>query len=564
MKQTKLILIAAILVSALFWSCKDSTELINAIPSDAIVVVHVDTKSLLTKADYKPLDNKLIKEAIEKEKTNGSERNKAMMEKMEEFLKNPNSTGIDLINDCYLYTGNTSSGVIWGMKDAKKFKETLTKTFEIPAEMIKEEDGISTLDMSGMAKVGWTKDKILIITASTSTMYGLGYNDGPDLMELLKKQLKQTEKESINSNKAFAEFVKDKKDISVFYSYDNVAKLWSSTVSKMAGAYEDQTASNMSDVFAKMGDQFKGTNAAGFVSFEKGEIVAENKFYFDSPETEKKYTDLAAKVTHGLKGDQMKYLAEKPLFLAAMGINGEGIYNYLADLGLMQLFEKLSGPGLEELGIDLKSLISNVEGDITFSLNGIETVMKKGYYGDYEYPSSEPVFSVFADMKDAKATWNLIKDKVKEIAAKQEMPNSPLVEIDENTSTFAMNENMKAYIGINGNTFFCTNSEAIYKNISTASNSGNDFASLAQGKTSFIFGNLGSLKTMLTDAFKYDAKSQELAIKGFDLLGDYSFATDKNMNGKGKVVINDNSANSLAVISKYIDSVITYAIERKM
>ena len=243
MKQTKLIVIAAILVSALFWSCKDSTELANAIPSDAIVVIHIDTKALLTKADYKPLDNKLIKEALEKEKNTGSERNKAMFEKMEEFLKNPNSSGIDLIDDCYLYTGNTSSGVIWGMKDVKKFKETLTKNFDMPAEMIKAEDGISSIDLSSMAKVGWTKDKILIITASANAMYGLGYNDGPDLTELLKKQLKQTEKESINANKAFAEFAKEKKDISVFYSYDNVAKLWSSTVSGMAGAYDDQTAS---------------------------------------------------------------------------------------------------------------------------------------------------------------------------------------------------------------------------------------------------------------------------------------------------------------------------------
>lgn len=564
MKQTKLILIAAILVSALFWSCKDSTELTNTIPSDAIVVVHVDTKSLLTKADYKPLDNKLIKEALEKEKTNGSERNKAMMEKMEEFLKNPNSTGIDLINDCYLYTGNTSSGVIWGMKDAKKFKETLTKTFEIPAEMIKEEDGISTLDMSGMAKVGWTKDKILIITASTSSMYGLGYNDSPDLMELLKKQLKQTGNESLNANKAFAEFVKDKKDISVFYSYNSVAKLWGDMTSKMAGSYDDQAATGMTNIFEKLGNQIKDVNAAGFISFEKGEIAAENKFYYNTPEAEKRFTELADKLTHELKGDQIKYLTEKPLFLAAMGINGGGIYNYLTDLGFMQFFENMAGSELQEIGVDLKSLISNVEGDITFSLNEVKTVMKKSYYSDYEYPSSEPVFSVFADMKDAKPTWDLLKSKVKEKADKEGVIDSTLVEIDENTYSFKMDENMKGYAGIKGNTFYITNSEAIYKNISTASNSGNDFASLAQGKTSFIFGNLGSLKTMLTDAFKSDAKSQELAVKGFDLLGDYSFATDKNMNGKGKIVINDNSANSLAVISKYIDSVVTYAIEKNM
>ena len=561
MKQTKLILIAAILTSTLFWSCKKSTELTNVIPSDAVVVIHVDTKSLLTKADYKPLDNKLLKEALEKEKNKSGERNKAMTEKLEEFLKNPNSSGIDLINDCYIYTGNTSSGIIWGMNDADKFKETLTKTFGLPAEMIKEEDGISSIDLSSMAKVGWTKDKMLIITAPMSSMYLFGHNDGPDLMESLKKQLKQTEKESINSNQAFTEFVKDKKDISVFYSYNNVASLWGNMASQMSGAYGEESASGVTSIFGKLGDQVKGVNVAGFVSFEKGEIVAENKFYYDTPEAEKKFTELTGKLTHDIKGDQMKFLVEKPLFLVSLGVNGEGIYSYLADLGIIKLFEDMVGSSdLQEMGVDMKSLISNVDGDITFSWNEVKTTMVKGEYGDYEYPSTEPTFSMFADLKDAKSTWDFIKNKVKEEAAKKEMPDSTLVEIDANTYSFMMDE-IKGYAGIKGNTFYITNSETIYKNISTSTDGKNDFASLAQGKTSFIFGNLSPLKSVLTAEFKDDPKAAELATKGFDLLGDYSFVSDKNMQGKGKVVINDNSANSLAVICKYIDSVITLAIE---
>lgn len=566
MKQTKLIVIAAILLSTLFWSCKDSTELTNVIPSDAIVVIHVDTKSLLTKADYKPLDNKLIKEALEKQKNESGKRSKAMAEKLEEFLKNPNSSGIDLISDCYIYTGNTSSGVIWGMKDAKKFEELLTKNFNLPEEMIQEKDGISSIDLSGMAKVGWTKEKILIITASANSMYGLGSDNGPDLMELLTKQLKQTEKESINSNKAFTQFVTDKKDISVFYSYNNVAGLWGNMASQMTGAYDEASTSGIASIFGKLSDQVKGVNVAGFVSFEKGEITAENKFYYDTPEAEKRFTELAGKLTHEIKGDQIKFLVEKPLILASMGVSGEGIYSYLADLGITQLFDNIAGSDLQEMGIDVKSLISNVEGDITFSLNEVKTVMKKQLYDDYEYEyeSTEPVFSVFADLKDAKSTWDFIKSKVKETAAKEEMPDSTLVEIDENTYSFNIDEDMKGYAGIKGNTIYITNSETVYKNISTATDGKNDFASLAQGKTSFIFGNLSSLKSKLTDEFKNDAKAAELAAKGFDLLGDYSFVSDKNMQGKGKVVITDNSANSLAVICKYIDSVITHAIEEEM
>ncbi|MDR1089553.1 MAG: DUF4836 family protein, partial [Prevotella sp.] len=180
-----------------------------------------------------------------------------------------------------------------------------------------------------------------------------------------------------------------------------------------------------------------------------------------------------------------------------------------------------------------------------------------------EYQSTEPEFSVFADLKDAKPTWDLIKNKVKEVAAEEQMLDSALAEIDENTYSFKLDGSMEGYAGIKGNTIYITNSEAVYKNISTATDGKNDFASLAKGKTSFIFGNLSSLKTMLADELQRDSTALELATKGLDLLGDYSFASGKNMNGKGKIVINDNSANSLAVICKYIDSVITYAFEKK-
>ena len=127
-----------------------------------------------------------------------------------------------------------------------------------------------------------------------------------------------------------------------------------------------------------------------------------------------------------------------------------------------------------------------------------------------------------------------------------------------------MDKSMKAYAGIKDNTIYVTNSETIYKNISTGADGKNDFASLAKGKTSFLFGSLNSLKPLLMNEINRDDNLKDFVTKGFDLLGDYSYTSDKSMIGKGKVVINDNSANSLAVICKYIDSIITYVIEEKM
>lgn len=115
----------------------------NSIPASAATVIHIDTKSLLTKADYKPLENKVIKEALDKAKSGGN-ATKAI-EQLESFLKNPNSTGIDFLSDCYMYMDSTTMGIVLKMDDQKKLKELLIKTFELPEQMLEEKDGVTTV-----------------------------------------------------------------------------------------------------------------------------------------------------------------------------------------------------------------------------------------------------------------------------------------------------------------------------------------------------------------------------------------------------------------------------------
>lgn len=558
MRQTKLFLIVAILVTY-FSSCKDSSsELTNVIPSSAITVVHFDTKSVLSKSNFKPLDNPMLKEALEKEKNRGSENNTKMIGKLEDFLKNPNSSGVDLIDDCFLYVDNLTVGIVWEMNDAKKFKDLLVKDLDLPEQMLTEEDGVTVIDMSRDVKVGWTKDKLLVMTYGGGS-YMYGYSDRPDLTALLKKQLKQTASESINSNKAFAQFLSNKKDISVFYAYDNVAGMWSGMMSKMMGMSSDPKMDDAGNILNKLSEQVKGVSAGAFMSFEKGEITFDQKYYFDSSETEKRFTELSQSLVGDIKGDQLKYFAEKPLFLVSANLKGDGIYKYLADLGIMSLIEKEANQALSEVGMDLNSLISNVNGDITFALNGVKQVKKTGYSG-YEYNSTEPEFSFFMEMKDAKAPWEAIIAKAKE--EKEMSSDSSIVEINPNTYSIDMGDGMRGFIGIKDNTFFFTNNESVYTNM-TSNNLKNDIASLGSGKQVFVYGNLNSLRPLISEELG-EPKLSGIVLKGFDLLGDYSFTVDKGFVSQGKFVINNTSENSLAVIFGFINDVVTYAVEQKM
>lgn len=553
MKQTKLFLIAAILSLTFLWSCKDSSELANAIPADAITVIHIDTKSLLKKADYSPLDNKIIKEALEKQKKTENEEAKKAIAQLEDFLKNPNSVGIDLTGDCYIYVNKETTGLIWKMNDADKFKKLLTKTFQLPKQMIEEENGVSTLSLMGMANVGWTKDKFIVMTSSSSSyIYG---GERPDFASLMKKQLTQKADESINANKMFADFSKKQGDISIFSSYDNIAGLWSSMLGGISGLGNSYEATALNGIK----DLLKGVGAAGYISFEKGEVTAENSLLYDSPESEKRYADLAAKLSSELKGEYLKYFNEKPILSFAAGIKGEGVYGSLADMGIIKMIDEYAGSELQEKGIDIKSLISNVNGDVSISLNGLKKVKKSNDYGfgEYEYESTEPEISFFADLKDATSTLNFLKERISEAA-----PDSSLVVI--NPATIAMDvDGNKFYLGTANNMLYCTNSESVYNNISTSANIKNDYAAGAVGKTSFFLASLSSLKNIASDEFgNGDAEVTQFISKGIDLLGDFTYTTDMKLVGQGKLVVNDNSANSLAVITKYIDSVVTYAIQK--
>jgi hypothetical protein len=545
MKHLGFSLIIALFI-AISYSCKNSTDLTSAVPSTAMTVIHIDTKSLLSKADYKPLENKVLKEMLEKQKSNLSGDNLKSIEQFEKFLKDPNSIGIDLVNDCVIYMDSATMGIIWKMNDSKKFKDLLVNTAKMPEQMLTEEDGVTIVSPQQSVCVGWTKDKLLILTN-----YSSAYKDyslhSPNLSALVKKQLKQTSEESINSNKAFTDFIAEKKDISVFYSYDNAMGIWNTTLDRDSNMFGDSLAVGMSDVLGKVKDQLKGVSAGAFVSFEKGEIAFNNKMYYDSPEAEKKFADLASRLNGELKGDQLKYITENPFFLASTNLKGEGFYDYLAQLGIISLFEKSAGSNLSEMGIDLKSFISNLNGDITLAFNQAK---KDGTF-NFQY-------TFMADLKDASSTWNLIKAKIKELDAEEYNP----VEINPNTYSFYIPDFIEyhkyntTYTGINNNTFFFTNSEEVYKNLS-ATDLKNDLASQAKGKAAFIYGNLNSLKQLALDKNYNDAKTIEFLTKGFDLVGGYSYTSTSDMKGNGKIVITDTGANSLAVICKFIDSIIT-------
>lgn len=82
--------------------------------------------------------------------------------------------------------------------------------------MLEEKDGVTTVSAQQNFVIGWTKDKLLLITYM-GTVYYRDQSALPDLKTLVTKQLTQTAKESINSKKSFAEFISNKRYFNLLF-----------------------------------------------------------------------------------------------------------------------------------------------------------------------------------------------------------------------------------------------------------------------------------------------------------------------------------------------------------
>lgn len=533
MKITKL-LFAIIATCVVLSSCnKSSDKLAQAIPANAMYVVNINTQSLVEKSAYNVFDNIAAKRGVSVAQAMLS--SKEAMDMFDAFIKDVNSIGLNIKGEAYVYTDYSVFGLVMEVNNADKIKDALVNFARMDAENIKkDEKGIYSLSLDRNVAVCWDDNKLLFLGNIDSYRYYYGDEDkAPNLIEMAQKQLNQTANESILSNAAFSTFLQEKKDISVFYSFANFDFL-----EKMSGM-------EIPEEIAKELDQLKGISSLAFVSFEKGEIKATSKVCYTNADVEKKYKELTQQLTGEIKGDQLKYIQENPLFFITASIKGSGIYEYLGKVGVSDKLEKVFA--YQDTGVDLKTIFNFFDGDISFSFRNIEKVMKSYSWGSetHQYETTEPMLAVLADVKNGQELLKLITSQ---------LPEENISKIDDNTFC-SIDDGRPNYFGLKDNTFFYTNDSVFFSNMKS-DNLKNNYSGLVKNNVVVIGGNINNAKQLIIDEVR-DEKAAPLVTEGLNLLGEYSFTTSKELKGEGKIIINDNSKNSLAVICQYIDKVLT-------
>lgn len=529
---SKNVFFAVLMTLFIFASCSDSKDPIDAIPAGANYVVCVDAKSLVTKSEYDIFANPMIQQVIGMYKV--TLKDESAVKLLDSFLSDANSLGINLKNDLYFYTDYKVYGVVVGVSNADKVKEALVKFSLVQEEDIKKDGGVYTVAPESQTCLAWNGNKLLLLVDIASA-YGNGNEAGEplNLAELAKEQLKQGADKSINSNAAFAEFLKSKKDISTFFSMKGLDK----SLPDLAGLAK---ATEVTIPFKKFLADIDGVSTGIYTSFEKGEVKFENKYFYDNAEAEKKFKDLLSQLSGNIKGDQLKYISSDPLFLASANVKGEGAYSYLEKLGFIELLTKELPESVEP--DEIQKILKDLNGDITLAITS-KTATKKqdDIFSDMGAPTPEFVF--FADISNPVEVIDFIK---------LQLASGELRYTELSPSNFKISSNnVDVYWGANGNTFFFTNNEVVYNNMK-ASNLANNYSEIIKDKSIVMFGDLQVLQSYTANNIAFQSFGPFLSE-----FGKYEFASASDLTGVGKLELATKDQNSLAVICKQLDQLIS-------
>lgn len=516
----------------IFTSCNGSKETSDAIPADANYIVCVDAKSLVTKSEYDIFANPMIQQAIGMYKL--TLKDEATVKLLDGFLNDANSLGLNLKGDLYFYTNYKVYGVVVGVNDADKVKDALVKFSLVKEEDVKKDGGVYTVAPESQTCIAWDGRKLLLLVDIASA-YGnvKDATESLNLAEVAKAQLEQGTDKSINSNKSFVEFMKSKKDISTFFSMKGMDK----SLPDLAGLAK---AADVTIPFKKFLADIDGVSTGIYTSFEKGEVKFENKYFYDDAEAEKKFKDLVTQLSGNIIGDQLKYINSDPLFLASANVKGEGAYSYLEKLGFIEMLTKELSTDVDPSQVE--KILKDLNGDITFAITS-KTATKKedDIFSDMGAPTPEFVF--FADLSNPSEVIGFIKEQ---------LVRGEMVYTELSPTNFKMSENnVDVYWGTNGNTFFFTNNVAVYNNLN-ASDLVNNYSEVIKDKSVVMFGDLKVLQSYTANNMAFQSFGPFLSE-----FGKYQFASASDLTGFGKVELATKDKNSLAVICKQLDQLIS-------
>lgn len=435
-------------------SCSAGSDQMKMIPDDAFVVLTVDPGSVISKAEFGKEGNSFTKILQDAAKNN-------VPDIFNEILKEPSKAPISLTDDMFIFVSNSYAGFTAKVKNADDMKKIL-KEMDIDDFRNKDKYMIAIFDRSSIGI--WDKDKFLFVNA-------MEYDKRDGIVEYGESLFTQKKDRSIVSRNGFNDFFGKKKDISVWFCYDNLP------------------ADARKELRREIDWDLSETEMGFFLDFEKGQTKLEANLLKTNDGLKKKIKEL--NYSEGkISGDLLKYLPEQSIISFAGSLNGEKLYNFLS--GVNEREVETAGRELRSEGVELKDILASFKGDVVFNLYDVKTVSKpslKYNFSTREYErvtidSPFPLFTVLAKTKDDYALNSIVK------LIKSGVGDT-LVEKEGNTY-LTMIDGVRCAFGSTGKYVFFTTDELAVNDIKNGYQKSLADTELKKGMTkSFGYGYMG-------------------------------------------------------------------------
>ncbi len=529
MYKNSRIFLLILVISAFLFSCKQKSETARMIPSDAVMAVYFDTKSLMTKLPFEDIKaTQMYKDVI---------ADTSLPTWGKEFLDDPRRTGIDLDKGMVFFTtrGNgedfnfVMEGSLSNAADFEKLNQNLD-----PSQKIGDLKGIKSLTMKNNGIVAWN-DKNFVYVFNTSTgqadleswngdtslMPKMPKGNLDEAMNYAQKLFSLPSDSSLVKDDHFNKMMGESGDVKVWLNNEQLFKL--SPQLGMLG-------------MLKLDALIKDSRSTFVVNFNNGEINVAQKGYYG-----KEMTDLIKKYKgDAVKGEDFaKIPSENILGAAAFNFKPEGLKEGLKLMGLDGLINTYGA----QVGLTLDDVIGAFDGRVLLS------------FSDLNMNNKSDSTSIALGIPDFNFLFKIgIKDKAK------------LQKVLDGVSKGMGIAAADGFI-MNDKEFVISNHKEFAESfLSGKSNNKPDWANNISGEPGGFYLNINKILSSIDSPAKDSIgnlmlqKSKAVWGEIFNKSGDIS---DNAFTGNTRITLLDKNTNSLKTLNTYFDQMYQLGKEQK-
>ncbi len=532
----------------LFSSCSKKNEEGKMIPTNAMFVLHLDTKSLRQKLTWDDIkQSNWFAEAMKHYQKNFGATN----DQVKKLFDNPENSGIDLDGGLIIFaqkeSGNEGDAIFEGLvKDAKNF-EQFNKNLA-PTATTRTDGDLKMLTLYNKCVVAWNDKHFAyaVNTASARSGFNSAMNDstsqnnmtplvdnGVALSQVCKNIFSLKADSSLAQNEKFTDLLKENGDVHAWINTEEITK--NSASMGMLGMLK-------LDMFLK--DNISTYTA----SFDNGKITIKQKGYAG-----KEFSDFLQKYSgENINTDMLKNIPSQDVMgVFAMNFKPEGLKELIKLTGMDGFLNTYTG----QMGFNIDDFVKANKGDIIFAITDFK--MKKDSFSFNDgngNPSASTVYSkpdmnfLFSVAIGDKPSFQKLIEAGKKIAG--QMGNDTVVSFGQNDKLFAVSNHQSVvnqYLAGNNNKF--------------------DFIDKLSSHPIALYIDIHKILSVLSAEKKSNADDEVIMNESLKLWNNVFFTGGEfkqgGITGNGEINLVDQNTNSLKQLNHYFDVIAKVEMAKK-